>query len=57
MAFPSVEPRCVPRAGARLSSDQAVKTRGVYGCLFIESFQLGIGFVPMHISPEIKSYS
>lgn len=57
MAFPSVEPRSVPRAGARLSSDQPVKTRGVFGCLFIESFQPDIGFVPMHISSEIKSYS
>lgn len=57
MAFPSAEPRCVPRAGARLSSDQPVKTRGLYGCLFIESFQPDIGFVPMHIRPEIKSYS
>lgn len=57
MAFPSVEPQSVPRAGVQLSLDQPVKTRGVFGCLFIESFQLDIGFMPMHISSEIKSYS
>lgn len=57
MAFPLVEPQSVPRAGVRLSSNQPVKTRVVFGCLFIESFQLNIGFMPMHISPEIKSYS
>lgn len=57
MAFPSVEPQSVPRAGVQLSLDQPVKTRGVFGGLFIESFQLDIGFMPMHISSEIKSYS
>lgn len=57
MAFPSVKSQSVPRAGVRLSSDQPVKTRGVFGCLFIESFQLDTGFMPTHISSEIKSYS